>query len=124
MAKQHTRHEGEEKGLLTLYREKSLTSMARRILALGDMDVAEKGHTSSHAPAEDRYLGHNPGQLVAVGTSHQGERRGMAQSSETSPASLGLHTHSRPSHLRGAGQCPRVSHREMGQVGSSLCPCL
>lgn len=50
----------EEQGLLISCREKSLTSMVRRILALRDMDVEKR---VTHSPAEDRVLGHSAGQL-------------------------------------------------------------
>lgn len=54
MAKQHKRDDGEGEGLLAPCRERSPTSMIRKILSLGYLDMVEETHTCS---SEDRDLG-------------------------------------------------------------------
>ena len=44
MAKQHKRDDGEGEGLLAPCREKSPTSMIRKILSLGYLDMVEETH--------------------------------------------------------------------------------
>lgn len=54
MAKQHKRDDGEEEGLLAPCRERSPTSMIRKILSLGYLNMVEETHPCS---SEDRDLG-------------------------------------------------------------------
>lgn len=70
------------------HREKSLTSKARKILALGDVDIEDRG---THPPAEDRDPGHSAGQPAAVRTSHRGECRELPIFCSLPPAWASTH---------------------------------
>lgn len=124
MAKQHRRNEGQEQGLLTSHREISPTSMAREILALGDMDMVEKRVTQPSA--EDRDL------LMVLAGRLQWR---LAITYIQMPHDLLEHPHQPgPPHRAGqptlvsnlgstrAWECTRASHRETGGMGSSLSP--
>lgn len=124
MVKQHRRNEGQEQGLLTPHRETSPISIAREILALGDMAMVEKRVTQS--PAED-------GDPLTVLASRLQWR--LAIRYMQMPHDLPEHPHQPgPPHRAGqptlasnlgstrAWQCARASHRETGGMGSSLSP--
>lgn len=92
MAKQHKWDDWEEEGLLAPCRERSPTSMIRRILSLGYL-TWWKGLI--HAPL--RIETWVPGQPTATGASHQGECRCLTTYCSLQHQ-LGLHPQSQPSH--------------------------
>lgn len=116
MAKQHKRDDGEGEGLLAPCRERSPTSMIRKILSLGHLDVVEEIHTCS---SEDKDLG--PGSADCKRASHQGECRCLAIFCSLHHQ-LGLHPQSQPSNpdlKPGSTRGLTVPNRELQRNGSS-----
>lgn len=125
MVKRHRKNEGEEQGLLTPCREKSLTSMVRMTLALGNVVIEER---VTHLPAEDRDLGHTAGQRTTMRTSYQGACRHLtifcSLSDQPGPSHTEQDTHPGliPRTLQGYGSAQEQVTKKQGQVGSSPGP--